>query len=290
VLICGESGTGKELVAKAIHYNGPRADNPFVPVNCAAMPKELIESELFGHKKGAFTGASDDSTGLFRSAHGGTLFLDEIVEMPYGTQAKLLRALQERRIRPIGATEEVPADVRVIASTNQNAEDAVGKNRLRDDLYYRLSVIKIELPPLRARLEDVPALASHFIARFNQVAQRRLTGVSDDALDVLQHYQWPGNVRELESVIENAFALGKSETIVRPDLPPRIIKQVGTRPDESRTEEDVPTLLEWERELLLRALRTTNGNKTRAAQLLGVSRPTLYNMLGRHGLTTRPEP
>ena len=283
VLICGESGTGKELVAKAIHYTGPRADNPFVPVNCAAMPGELIESELFGHKKGAFTGAVRDSTGLFRSAHGGTIFLDEIVEMPYGTQAKLLRVLQDRQVRPIGSTEELPVDVRVIASTNQDVEEALRDNRLRNDLYYRLSVISIDVPPLRDRFEDIPSLVNHFIAKFNGVSERTVERASDDVMKALARHKWPGNVRELEGVIENAFALGKTDVIGMRDLPAHITEQVGAGlPQRGEDQEPIPTLSESERELLVRTLRASGGNKTRAAQLLGISRPRLYNMIRRY--------
>ena len=289
VLICGESGTGKELVAKAIHYNGLRADKPFIPVNCAAMPRELIESELFGHKKGAFTGASSDSSGLFRAADGGTLFLDEIIEMPYGSQAKLLRALQEKRIRPIGGAEEVPADVRVIASTNQDVEEAIHNNKFRKDLYYRLSVIRIELPPLRERLEDIPSLVRHFIAKFNGVFQRTVKGVSKDALDVLNCYHWPGNVRELESTVEHAFAFSDTETIDKSNLP-AYIPEYFIKADSHRQpvgEAEVSTLFEAEHELLVRALRAASGNKTHAAKFLGVSRPRLYKMIRRHGVDTQ---
>jgi transcriptional regulator with PAS, ATPase and Fis domain len=285
VLICGESGTGKELVAKAIHYNGLRADKPFVPVNCAALPRELIESELFGHKKGAFTGASSDYSGLFRAADGGTLFLDEIVEMQYGSQAKLLRALQEKQIRPIGGAKEMPVDVRVIASTNQDVEQAIHNNKFRKDLYYRLSVIRIELPSLRARPDDIPALVHHFIAKFNSVFQQTVKGIDKEALGVLARYQWPGNVRELESAIENAFAFGNSETIHKLNLPVYITEHVET--DRNKTPDNkagISTLFETERELLVRALRVASGNKTQAAQLLGVSRPRLYKMMQRHGI------
>ena len=283
VFICGASGTGKELVARAIHYNGSRANSPFVPVNCAAIPRELIESELFGHRKGSFTGAARDAVGLFRSAHRGTIFLDEIVEMPYGTQAKLLRVLQDHRVRPIGGTTELPVDVRVIACTNQDVKDSVQKTKFRRDLYYRLSVMTIELPLLCDRLEDIPALVSHFIAKFNAVSQRKVTGLAEDALNVLTRYRWPGNVRELESVIENAFALGKTDMIGLTDLAPHIRKEVEAgQAAHPMHEERVPSLSESERELLLRALRATAGNKTRAAQLLGVSRPRLYKMMRRH--------
>ena len=285
VLVCGESGTGKELVAKAIHYNSQRSENPFVPVNCAAIPKDLVESELFGHKKGAFTGAFAEAIGLFRASHGGTIFLDEILEMPYPTQAKLLRALQERRIRPVGGTEETPIDVRVIASTNQNVEEAIRDKRFREDLYYRLSVIRIDVPPLRERPEDIPALVHHFIAKFNHAFQRAVEGAAVEALRTLARYRWPGNVRELESALEQAFALGRSDTIRRCDLPTAITDRVDDDGHEAWAQQgqDIPpTLSEAERELLLQALKIAGGNKTRAAKLLGISRPRLYKMIERH--------
>ncbi len=285
VFICGESGTGKELVAKAIHYNGLRANKPFVPVNCAAIPRELIESELFGHKKGAFTGAFSDSAGLFRSAEGGTIFLDDILGMPYGSQAKLLRALQEKRIRPIGGAKEVPVDVRVIATTNRDVDKAIGNNEFREDLYYRLSVIRIELPPLRTRIDDIPVLVGHFIAKFNSVFQRTVKGISKDALEILTRCQWPGNVRELEGAIENIFAIGDSETIHKSDLPAYIAERIDVDSHTpSADKAAVSTLFEAERELLVRALRVASGNKTRAAQILGISRPRLYKMMHRHGV------
>ncbi len=284
-LICGESGTGKELVARAIHYNGPRADKPFVPVNCPAIPKELIESELFGHQKGAFTGAFANATGLFPSAHGGTIFLDEILDMPYGTQAKLLRVLQERRVRAVGGTREVPVDVRVIAATNQDLKEAVQKRKFRRDLYYRLDVIRIDVPPLSAHRDDISALVSHFIGKLHKVSQRNVEGISDDALRALSRYHWPGNVRELESVVENAIALGKSDVICRSDLPPHILEPAEeTVPTRFGDEERLPTLSQSERELVLRALTTTEGNKTRAAALLGISRPRLYNLIRRYNI------
>lgn len=285
VLICGASGTGKELVAKAIHYNGQRASKPFIPINCAAMPKELIESELFGHKKGAFTGALSDFEGLFRTADGGTIFLDEILDMPYESQAKLLRVLQEKQIRPVGGTEEVSIDVRIITSTNKNIDEAISNNKFRKDLYYRISVIGINLPSLQARLDDIPVLIRHFIAKFNIVFQRTVKRIDKDLLEILSCHQWPGNVRELESVIEHAFAFGNSEMIQKSDLPTYITECVDVKAcklSEDETGIGVSTLFEAEREHLVRALKITNGNKTRAAQILGISRPRLYKMLQRH--------
>ncbi len=285
VLICGQSGTGKELVAKAIHYDGLRSDEPFIPLNCAAMPRELIESELFGHKKGSFTGASSDSTGLFLAAEGGTIFLDEILEISYSDQAKLLRVLQEKRVRLVGDAREMPIDVRVIASTNQDVDKAIRENRFREDLYYRLSIIRITLPLLRERADDIPLLVRHFIAKFNDVFERTVKGIGTEALDVLGRYQWPGNVRELESAIENAFALGKSETIGKLDLPTYIREHCGTEsPEPSSEHEGVSSMFEVEKAALMRALQAAEGNKSRAAKLLGVSRPRLYKMIRRHGI------
>ncbi len=288
VLICGESGTGKELVAKAIHYNGLRANNPFVAVNCAAVPRDIFESELFGHKKGAFTGATSDSIGLFRAAHGGTLFLDEILDMPYGMQAKILRALQEKHIRPVGGAEEISIDVRVIASSNQDVAEAIRKNAFREDLYYRIGVIQIDLPPLRARSEDIPALVRHFVAKLNGTFRRTVKGLTKDALAALTQYQWPGNVRELASAIESAFSLGRSDIIQRSDLPACVAEKRNAVGGLQANRDPVPTILEAERELLLRAIEATAGNKTQAAQLLGVSRPRLYKMMQRHGVDGEP--
>lgn len=285
VLISGESGTGKELVAKAIHYNGIRGNKPFVPINCAAITKELIESELFGHKKGAFTGAVNDSIGLFRSADGGTIFLDEILEMPYSSQAKLLRVLQEKQIRPVGEAEEIPVDVRVIASTNRDIDNSIHATNFRKDLYYRLSVIRIKLPALRTRLDDIPVLVHHFIDKFNNTFPRIVKEISKEALEVLKGCSWPGNVRELESAIEHAFAFGDSDTIEKNDLPTYIAKELVA--GSSKNVEDkgtVPTIFETEKELLVKALKISNGNKTHAAELLGISRPRLYKMIQRHGV------
>ncbi len=287
VLIYGESGTGKELVAKAIHYNGLRAGKPFVPINCAAMPKELVESELFGHKKGAFTGALNDSLGLFRAAEGGTIFLDEILDMPHESQAKLLRVLQEKQIRPVGETEEVPVNVRVIASTNKDVDDAISNNKFRKDLYYRVSVIRIDLPSLRSRLDDIPVLVRHFITKFNSIFEQTIKGVDTEALDVLTNYNWPGNVRELESAIENTFAFANSEMIYKSNLPSYITRCIKGKKRillENKGEMGVSTLFESEKNLLVRTLKAANGNKTRAAQFLGISRPRLYKMMQRHGI------
>ncbi|KKM15964.1 hypothetical protein LCGC14_1690620 [marine sediment metagenome] len=280
VLICGDSGTGKELVAKAIHYDGLRAEGPFVPINCAAIPRDLIESELFGHKRGAFTGAVSDSAGLFWAANGGTLFLDEILDMPYATQAKLLRALQEKRIRRIGDAQERPIDVRVIASTNQDVQRAIRDSTFREDLYYRLSVIRIDVPPLCERREDIPALVRHFIDTFNETFDRTVNGISDEALDILTRHDWPGNVRELEGAVEHAFAVGKSHVIQAGELSIHL----AARPGPGGHDVKFQTLTEAERDLLVQAMTAADGNKAMAARLLGISRPRLYKMIERHRL------
>ena len=219
LLIVGESGTGKELVARAVHNCGKCADQPFVALNCAALPKDLIESELFGYKRGAFSGAATEYLGLFRAADGGTLFLDEITEMNAGTQSKLLRAIQERAIRPVGSTREQPVDVRIIASTNRDPEAAVTDGHLRQDLYYRLQAALIAVPPLREHPEDIPLLVEHFICMFNQNLGRTVAGIEHQALDALLEYEWPGNVRELSNVVEGAFTFGEGHLIALEDLP-----------------------------------------------------------------------
>ncbi len=284
VLIYGESGTGKELVARAIHYNGHRSKGPFVPVNCGALPEELIESELFGYKKGAFTGAVRDSIGLFRAADGGTLFLDEITEIPQATQVKLLRALQDKKIRPVGGTEEIYVDLRIIAASNKNLNQALSDGSLREDLYYRLGVIVIELPPLRERQEDIPFLVQHFIDKFNRQFRRNVKKIDKEALDALMAYRWPGNVRELENVMEGIFVLrAPSETITRLDLPPNIRGSVSKAYPANReeVERDLPLcpLSDMEREAIARALRACHGNKSKAAEMLGISRTRLYKKM-----------
>ncbi|HEX9872239.1 MAG TPA: sigma-54 dependent transcriptional regulator [Candidatus Tectomicrobia bacterium] len=285
VLIIGETGTGKELVARAIHGLSPRAKQPFVPVNCTALPKDLLESELFGHRKGAYTGAHMDSKGLFRAAEGGTILLDEIGDMPVEGQAKLLRALQEKTIRPIGETFESPVDVRVFAATNQPIPLLLESGRLRPDLYYRLSVITIELPPLRDRTDDLPLLAQHFIQRCNARYQRDIEGIEREALDCLMAYHWPGNVRELENVIEGLFALRHlRKVITKDDLPASLRQAPRVHPLETGAE--VPSLAEAEKEAIIRALEVTGGNKSKAAELLGISRDRLYRKLELYGIQT----
>jgi two-component system response regulator HydG len=283
VLIIGETGTGKELVARAIHDLSPRAAHPFVPVNCTALPKDLLESELFGHKKGAYTGAHTDSGGLFRAADKGTLLLDEIGDMPVEGQAKLLRTLQEKAIRPIGEVHEIPVDVRVCAATNQPIAALLDGGRLRPDLYYRLSVVTIEIPPLRERVSDIPLLAQHFIQRYNARYRKDIEGIDREALDSLMAYPWPGNVRELENIIEGLFALQRlKKAITREDLPPSLRRPPAVVPIDAGHE--VHSLAEAEKEAILRALKATDGNKSRAAELLGISRDRLYRKIELYGV------
>jgi DNA-binding NtrC family response regulator len=282
VLIVGESGTGKEVVARSIHYAGTRARKPFVPVNCSAIPRGLIESELFGHRRGAFTGASATTLGLVRSADGGTLFLDEFAEMPLDTQAKLLRTLQERTVRPVGDVAEMRVDVRIVAATNRNVDEAISDGLLRQDLYYRLAVIRIELPPLRHRPDDIPFLIQHFMDKFGRVFPNRIAGVEPKALDALQHYRWPGNVRQLENMIESLFAMGLEGTVRLEDLPEAVraeeIQQIAE-------EGDAPSALsEAERAAIERALKASDGNKSRAAAMLKISRTRLYRKIREYGL------
>lgn len=280
VLITGESGTGKELVAKAIHYNSDRKDAPFIPVNCAAIPEQLLESELFGHMRGSFTDAKTDKRGLFEEAQKGTLFLDEISELPIMLQAKLLRAIQEREIRRVGATKPIPVDVRIIAATNLNLADEVKAKRFRDDLYYRLNVIEIKLPPLRERREDIPLLVDAFLKKCGDARRKEVKGVSEAALAMLMDYAWPGNVRELENVIERAVTLSRGEKIVPEDLPPAVQGSRGDRRVLDEAAERTLSLEAMEKEYILKILDKMGGNKYQAAQALGIDRKTLYRKLG----------
>ena len=280
VLIWGESGTGKELVAKTIHQLSPRAQQPFVPINCAAIPETLLESEIFGHEKGSFTGASDRREGCFELADRGTLFLDEIAEMTPATQVKLLRVLQERTFRRLGGRTEQTVDVRVIAATNLNPSEAVKNGKLREDLFYRLNVFAIELPTLRQRKEDLPLLIQSFIAEFNSRNNKRVTGVEPAAMRVLEQYGWPGNVRELRNVIERAVILSSGEFIELKHLPPLVTEA----PDSSKPSVALTpgiTVEEAENRLILLTLEHTRDNKTRAAEILGISLKTLHNKLNK---------
>jgi DNA-binding NtrC family response regulator len=280
VLVEGESGTGKELVAAAIHRLSPRAKGPFIPVNCSAIPEDLLESEFFGHVRGAFSGAIADSLGLFRGANQGTIFLDEIAELPPGLQVKLLRVLQEMQVRPVGSTKAFPVDVRVIAATNRNLEEAMTAGSFRQDLFYRLNVIRIHLPPLRDRREDIPSLVNHFLRRFNRRFRRDVRSVAPDALAALTAYDFPGNVRELENLLERAFAMGAREQITVADLPTLSARPITAAPSAPRP---ITTLAEVEKELILRALELNNNDKEEAARVLGISRRTIYRRLKEYG-------
>src|SRR5262245_51483300 len=280
VLIWGESGTGKELIAQTIHEMSPRASFPFVAINCAAIPETLLESEIFGHEKGAFTGAHDRRTGVFELAHRGTLFLDEIAEMQPATQVKLLRVLQERSFRRLGGRQEQTVDVRVIAATNRDPIEAVRDGKLREDLYYRLNVFTIDLPPLRDRRADIPLLIQRFLNEFNNVNEKAVKAIDQEAMQTLEQYPWPGNIRELRNIVERATILAEGDFIGVRHLPPLLV---------TRGEETLPTMTltpgttvdEAERRLILLTLDHTRNNKTRAAEILGISLKTLHNKLNR---------
>jgi transcriptional regulator with PAS, ATPase and Fis domain len=286
VLVVGETGTGKELVARALHECGAHPKAPFVALNCAALPRELIESELFGYQRGAFSGANADYLGLFRAAEGGTLFLDEITEMAVETQSKLLRVLQERVIRPVGSTREIGVNVRLVASSNRDPQQAVGEGRLRKDLFYRLYANVLQTPPLRERIADIELLVNHFIRLFNRRPARKspVDGIEASALEALQRYSWPGNVRELAAAIESAFTFGVSPKITLEDLPETITGEHRAAGPGCNLQLPVVTMVEAERELIQRALQLAEGNKTRTAQLLGVSRKQLYAKITKYRL------
>jgi transcriptional regulator with PAS, ATPase and Fis domain len=289
VLIVGESGTGKELVARAIHEMSSAGASPFVPVNCSALPRELIESELFGYKRGAFSGATTEYQGLFRAAEGGSLFLDEVTEMAPETQTKLLRVLQERAIRPVGSVREVPVNVRIIASTNRDPHEAVRQGRLREDLYYRLNVNTLILPPLRERREDLPLLIEYFLTYFSERLGSPRRTIEADALAALEHYPWPGNVRELMNVIESAYTFGRSPRLTRADLLlPITLTPVSPLPEVSPPLPTPLSFAEAERDLITRALASTGGNKLQTAKLLGISRKKLYAKIGKYSLEKLP--
>jgi two-component system response regulator AtoC len=289
VLITGESGTGKELVARALHERSRRRPGPFIAINCASLPETLLESELFGHTRGAFTDAKSARTGLFVQASGGTILLDEVGEMPVGLQSKILRAIQERKVRPLGADAEVPFDARICAATNRDLASAVQERRFRDDLYYRLNVIQVELPPLRARGNDILQLAAHFLRQRATVEGKRITGLSPGAAEKLLAYAWPGNVRELQNYMERAAAFAQYTEIVVEDLPEAVRSYKRTH---LLLDSDDPSALlpldEVERRYIERVLEATNGNKTLAARTLGVDRTTLYRKLERYGLGSEP--
>lgn len=278
VLITGESGTGKEVVAKAIHYNGPLKDKPFVTINCGAIPESLMESEMFGHKKGSFTGAVADKAGLFEVADGGTLFLDEVGELPLSIQVKLLRAIQERVIRRVGGTDDNKIDVRIMAATNRNLEDMVKQGTFRQDLYYRLNVINIRTPSLRERSEDTPLLANHFLKKYNERLGKSIAGISAEAMDLLKKYDYPGNVRELENIIERTVALEGGATILPESLPPFVNTPSGRKMASTHEIQITDEGLELdkimgqiEKELLIKAIHAAGGVKKKAAKLLNIT-------------------
>ena len=289
VLITGETGTGKELVARAVHEGSARSEGPFVAVNCGAIPDGLLESELFGHVKGAFTDARTARTGLFVQAGGGTLFLDEVGELPHPLQVKMLRALQERRVRPVGSDEEVAFDARLVAATNQDLERRVDDGTFRRDLYYRLNVIQIELPPLRARGGDVLLLAEHFLRQAAEEAEAEIRGFTDDAARKLLEYDWPGNVRELQNCVERAVAFAQGDLVSVEDLPRRLQKHDGTHilVSANHPDELVP-LRVMEARYLRQVLEAVDWNKSAAARILGLERKTLYRKMQRYGLIDGP--
>jgi len=277
VLITGESGTGKELVARAIHYSGGRKEGAFIAVNCAAIPETLLESELFGYKRGAFTDAKTDKRGLIFEATEGTIFLDEITEMPPVLQAKLLRVIEERQVRPLGDTKSYSVDARIISASNRDIKELIHQGRFREDLYYRLKVIDIELPPLRERREDIALLVQHFINRFGK-EPKKISGISEEALKILINYFWPGNVRELENVIQRAITLCQQEVILPQDLPASLVHEADKNLVEKGLREKY-TVDQLEKEYIKRVLIEVEGNKSRAAEILGLDRKTLYRKL-----------
>src|SRR5579863_6787866 len=288
VLVLGESGTGKELVARAIHAYSPWHDRPFVPIDCGALPPTLIESELFGHVRGAFTGADQTRQGLLAVAQGGTVFLDEIAELPVGLQVKLLRSLQEREFKAIGSNIATRLDARILAATNQDLDTAVKQGNFRKDLYYRLNVVAIKIPPLRERRGDIPALANRFIDR-HRGDDSPVQGISYDALTRLMAHGWPGNVRELENCIQHALAMGASPEIEVSDLPANLANVASTATAAGKSPADVPSLDQLERHAILRALEETGGDRLRAAKLLGIGKTTIYRKLKEYGLENAPE-
>ncbi len=286
VLITGESGTGKELVARAIHHNGPRSRGPFVACNCGAIPENLVESELFGHERGAFTGATARRIGSFEHSHGGTLFLDEVSELPPLAQVSLLRAVQERIITRVGSNTLIHVDVRIVAASNQDLWELVRQGLFREDLYYRLNVLTVELPPLRERGDDILLLAHTFLDRYSRENSKPIQGFSQEALAVLQRYPWPGNIRELQHAVERAVILARSEEITPGDWPTRLLGEVEIDARPGRLSYNLD---QSERALISEALEKTGWNMAQSARLLGISRSTLYSKIQRHGLVP-PEP
>jgi DNA-binding NtrC family response regulator len=287
VLLLGESGTGKELLARALHAASPRRAAPFLAVNCSAIPEHLLETQLFGHRRGAFTDAREDHRGLFREAEGGTLLLDEIGDMAPMLQSKLLRVLQEREIQPVGAALPVPIDVRIVAATHADLEHLVGESRFRQDLYYRLNVISVRVPPLRERMEDLVPLVRHFLSKHGLRQGKPGATITPEALEALRRHDWPGNVRELENCIERAVVLGRNQAIGLADLPPalRTVDPSAAPATPSSPGPGGASLADLEREHILRTLRAANGNRAAAARLLNVDRKTLYRKLKQYGVS-----
>ena len=285
VLILGESGTGKELVARSVHFSGPYRDKPFIPVDCGSLVPTLVESELFGYVKGAFTGASQTKDGLLSIAQGGTIFLDEVGELPVDLQAKLLRAIQEKEIRPVGSTRRIPIDVRILAATNRDLEHAVSQGTFRKDLYFRLNVLSVKIPPLRERRQDIPLLVGHFLDRLSREAgmERMLT---DDAMKALLAYDWPGNVRELENCLERSCALTTAPLMQLRDLPTYIHGMPAEQPGSVRVQRKITPMAELEKQTIMSALAQLNGDKLLAARLLGIGKTTLYRKLKEYGSQT----
>ncbi|OIO30538.1 MAG: DNA-binding response regulator [Nitrospirae bacterium CG1_02_44_142] len=281
ILIVGESGTGKELVARAIHYDSNRAEKPFVTIDCAAIPSEIMESELFGHEKGAFTGAHERKIGLLELAHNGTVFLDEIGELEINLQKKLLRFLQEREILRVGGGSRISLNVRVIAATNKNLEEEVKGKRFREDLFYRLNVVTVKIPSLRERIDDIPLLANHFLEQLNKIEGKLITGFEDNVTDAFSGYDWPGNVRELENVVERAYVLCPNVTISLKYLPSRLINLAHEKGELF----DRMNLLDTEKRLIIQALTQTGWNQSKASVILGISRKQLMTKIKNHGIT-----
>jgi DNA-binding NtrC family response regulator len=278
ILITGESGTGKEVIADLIHSLSPHSKGPLIKINCAALPRELIESELFGSVKGAFTGATQDREGLFRQAEGGTLFLDELSEMPVDTQSKLLRVLQEKEVRPVGGRTSYKADCRIIAATNRQTDDAIKAGKLREDLFYRISAITVHLPPLRDRREDILPLANAFLKRFDAQAGRNIAGFSDAAKEALRAFDWPGNVRQLQNEIQRAVLMCEGNTIEQRDL------SINAAASNNKDNPDLTLMEAMERNTIIQMLKDTSGNKLETAKRLGIGRQTLYNKIKMYGI------
>ncbi|MFB3851550.1 MAG: sigma-54-dependent transcriptional regulator [Acidobacteriota bacterium] len=292
VLIVGESGTGKELIANAIHQNSDRKGKPFLPINCAAIPSNLVESELFGYEKGAFTGAEKTHPGRFEQADGGTLFLDEIAELPLELQAKLLRVLEEKVVYRVGGTKGIAVDVRIVAATHRDLQEKVKEQKFREDLYFRLKVVELKIPPLRERKSDIPFLFNHFLNEFCKEHKKEISSVSKELLDFCENYTWQGNVRELKNLVERMVIFSSKDTLSLDDLPPEMIKEIPiVNQEDSNNSKKLPylDLSLLEKEAILKALEETDGNKTQAAKLLGIGLRTLHRKLNEYNIVERSE-